>query len=478
MSSAPSLRSTLRWRLLWLIVPLVLASMAVHWWLERNLLLHQFDESLVGKAKTLATLATEEGGRLELNFADEYMPEYSRAEQPYFFQVWRADGRLLERSYSLGGTDLPLRRGTLEQPARFEASLGDGRTLRCVGIEFPVRIGTPPAAQSASELVIVLGAETSALRAPLRRGLTDVALTGCVSVIAIAVAVQLTLRKSVSLLERVADEVDAASVARLTRPFDEARAPLEVRPIVASLNRALSALRGMVEREQRFALQVAHELRTPISELRAAADVALRWPDDESARTFARNARAIGLEMSELVESLLALAELESAEASGARRQFDLSPCLAALVEQVETDAAGGPRIALDVPCELRLETVPRLWEVTLRNLLDNALSHSPAGSQVRVFARPDRDGALVCVSNPTRSSAAREGELAAQPAGTMLGSPNASGHFGLGLSIVEAATAKVGHRFAVRWSDGVFHATVWRSGESPPALPQVQPSV
>jgi two-component system sensor histidine kinase QseC len=478
MISAPSLRSTLRWRLLGLLVPLVLASMAVHWILERNLLLHQFDEGLVEKAKTLATLATEEGGRLELNFADEYMPEYSRAEQPYCFQVWHADGRPLERSYSLGGADLPLLRGTLDQPARFEAELPDGRTLRCVAVEFPLRLGSAAEGEAARSVVIALGAESAALRAPLRRGLTEVALTGLLSVAALALGLQITLRNGVGLLERVAREVDAAPAASLTRPFEESRAPLEVRPIVASLNRALAALRERVEREQRFALNVAHELRTPISELRAAADVALRWPDEESARTFARDARAIALQMSELVESLLALAELESTETSGARQRFDLSGCLASLVEQVEKEAAGGARIALYVPRELRLDSVPRLWEVTLRNLLDNALSHSPAGSQIRVFARPDRDGALVWVSNATRSPGPDSGEPGAEPDGTTRGRPSASGHFGLGLSIVEAATAKVEHRFAVRWSDGVFHATVWRSGESPPPLPEVPPSV
>jgi signal transduction histidine kinase len=465
MSSAPSLRSTLRWRLMGLLVPLVLAGMAVHWAFERKLLRDQFDEGLIEKAKTLATLATEGGGRIELNFADEYMPEYARAEQPYFFQVWHADGRPLERSYSLGGADLPLRRGSLEEPARFETELPDGRRLRCVGIEFPLRLGATAQTTSGSSVVLALGAETSALRVPLRRGLTEVALTGLVSVAALLIAVQLTLNKSVGMLERVAREVDAASAASLARPFEESRAPLEVRPIVASLNRALAALRGRVEREQRFALNVAHELRTPISELRAAADVALRWPDDATARAFASEARAIAVQMSELVESLLALAELDPTEAAGARRSFDLARCIAAQVEQVDSRGVD-PRLELDVPRELILESVPRMWEITLRNLLDNAISHSPEGCRIRVVARHDADGALVAVSNPTRAPGPSDDGSDAEQA---YASPSA--HFGLGLSIVEAATARVGHRFAVRWSQGAFHATVWRSGEEPPGL-------
>ncbi len=457
----PSLRRYLLARLLWLILPIVVAVMAVNWYIESSLLRQLFDESLKDKAMSLATLVTEHKGRFELEFADEYMPQFSRAENPYFFQVWLPDGSSLERSVSLGDHDLPYAFGSLERPKAFHATLPSGLDIRCVGIEFPTRLGTDPAVNPATSVVIVLGADSSLLRATLFQGYLEVALTGVIATLGITAVVFLALRRGVRLLERVGTEVERLTPGSLQAPLDEELVPAEVRSIVRSLNRALRVIHGFVERERRFNADVAHELRTPIAELRAAADVALQWPDDESRSTLATHARGIALQMGSLVESLLELSRLESVGDASAPEELDLAKFIELQVDQAIREDTGGRTTRVHAPEGLRLASYPALWEVVARNLLSNALTHSPRGSCIEVELRRDGAGAWLRVSNVAdgleESDVARCTERlwrGRQARGT-------SDHSGLGLSIVSAACARLDHRFTVTLDRGVFRALV-----------------
>ncbi len=469
MAQPVSLRSDLIQRLLWWIVPIVIAGMTVHWIFERSLLRNQFDASLLEKATTLATLVTEKEGRFELEFADEYMPQYSRETHPFFFQIWTPDGEVLERSYSLRGEDLPLVRGSLASPAVFETTLARGNEVRCIGVEFPLRLGTDQDVNPATSVTIVLGADTYHLNQSLKRGVLEVGATGVASVLGVSIAVLLALRKGVRLLERVAEDVSSITPSSLSRPLDEDQAPVEIRPIVASLNRALETLRAFVERERRFNSDVAHELRTPIAELRAAADVALKWPDAESKDRLAVHAGEIAAQMAGLVESLLELATLESSDAGETEEAFDLGKCAALAVDQAQRGEQDGRTIELELDQDVILACDPKLWEVVLRNLLDNALSYSPAGSRITVRVRRDGEGAAVRVSN--RTDALDEAGVArcTDRLWRATRSPVEASHFGLGLSIVQAASAKLGHNFAVRLEHGVFHASLWKTGRDAP---------
>jgi two-component system sensor histidine kinase QseC len=412
---------------------------------------------------TLATLVTQEGERLELEFADEFMPQYSRAEAPLYFEIWRPDGSVLERSYSLGGHDLPFQHGPPEAPRPFRGSLAGGAEVRGVGIAFPPRIGQIHAA--AGPVVIAVAAPSEQVDAALRRGYRQVALTGILVVACISAVAWLALRSGVQLITRVVGEVERITPGALDRPLDEADTPEELRPIVSALNRCLSSIRGFVARERRFTADVAHELRTPISELRAAADVALRWPDEASHKRLATDARAIALQMGGLLEGLLELAVLESDETGAPREEFELSALARRVLEQLPKDAGHQRAIELVVDAPLRVRSHPQLWEVTLRNLLDNAIEYSPAGSSIRVRLCVAGAGALLCVSNPTDSLRPADLARCTERLWRAERGPHANGHHGLGLSIVQAACAKLGCTLSLRLEDGTFSATVAPSG-------------
>ena len=85
---------------------------------------------------------------------------------------------------------------------------------------------------------------------------------------------------------------------------------MELKPIVGRLNELLGRIEGAFRRERRFTSNVAHELRTPIAELRALAEVAIACPRGEGAdgREFGGDAVDRARQMQALVESLLAIA--------------------------------------------------------------------------------------------------------------------------------------------------------------------------
>src|SRR5581483_8210156 len=73
----------------------------------REMLLRDFDALLLTKARALASLTEIHNGNVSVDFDDELMPEFAAGQREAFFQMWLPDGRVLARSGSLRGRDLP-----------------------------------------------------------------------------------------------------------------------------------------------------------------------------------------------------------------------------------------------------------------------------------------------------------------------------------------------------------------------------------
>ena len=104
-------------------------------------LTRQFDQALMDKVASLGGLLELELEGVEWQFSDRVMPEFSRPERPEYFQLWREDGTVFDRSRSLGERDLPRRAGTPEDPQTWELALPDGRRGRAAGTRFTIEAG-------------------------------------------------------------------------------------------------------------------------------------------------------------------------------------------------------------------------------------------------------------------------------------------------------------------------------------------------
>lgn len=168
-------------------------------------------------------------------------------------------------------------------------------------------------------------------------------------------------------------------------PIPSGRIPAEARPLVRSINALLSRLDAAFERERRFTADAAHELRTPLAALKAHVQVA------RAANNAATRERALGhLESavdrtSRLVETMLALARLEG---NGAGPPTEAPAALVHEVIEELADLAMRRDHELDVALSAALppSSVPAsAFRMAVRNLIENALSHTQPGGQVRL---------------------------------------------------------------------------------------------
>lgn len=176
--------------------------------------------------------------------------------------------------------------------------------------------------------------------------------------------------------------LDPASAQRLA----SRHAWSEFESVVASINTLLDRQQAALVRERRLANEVAHELRTPLSSIALQAS-ALGGELDAAARQQA--VARIGqdaLRAGHVLNQLLALARASRAELHEATAPVDLC----ALAREVCADYAQaawrrGDEIALAAPPALMVPGHAVLLDIAVRNLVENALKHTPEGTRIAV---------------------------------------------------------------------------------------------
>jgi signal transduction histidine kinase len=155
--------------------------------------------------------------------------------------------------------------------------------------------------------------------------------------------------------------------------------PLEILPLVQSMNRVLDRLELGLQRQREFNANAAHQLRTPLSVLMANVDT-LKEPD------IASRLRTDVEQMSRIVSQLLLVARLETVSVN-LDEIVDLNDATAEIAGSLAPLAlASGKSIELvrsDEPVVTRTNTFA--VRAALGNLIENAIKHTPVGASVRL---------------------------------------------------------------------------------------------
>lgn len=213
------------------------------------------------------------------------------------------------------------------------------------------------------------------------------AILAAASALVVRAVVRRGLRPLSTLVDR-AQRIDASSL-QLRFPFDDM--PAELLPIVLRLNDLLARMESSFARERRFSADVAHELRTPIAELRTLAEVALKWPDDN--RHALQDALAIALQMESIATGLLTLARCEGSLLPMHPENVSLGALFREVYQPLEAKArAKELTVSLDVPSDAYWLTDRVMLRSIFHNLLFNAVDHSQPASAIK--ARMERNGA------------------------------------------------------------------------------------
>jgi signal transduction histidine kinase len=295
--------------------------------LTRRALIGQFDAALRAKALAVSVATEQDGDEITMD-GGEQLTRAGDRRAPDVFQLRNAAGRSLLRSESLNGADL-VHAGTGVETHFWDTDLPGGVPGRAIAFEFHPRSARDrdePKQRTASAITLVLGSD----RGELDRTLGTLALvllgTGLTLLAATAAAVPRLLKGTLRPLDRLSQQAASITAPRLSARFST-DVPLELAPITGGLNDLLSRLEQSFDRERRFSSDVAHELRTPVAELRSLAEVALRWPEARELRTD-HAALAIARRMEGIVTRLLALLRTEDGQLEITREPVALGPLL------------------------------------------------------------------------------------------------------------------------------------------------------
>jgi signal transduction histidine kinase len=215
--------------------------------------------------------------------------------------------------------------------------------------------------------------------------LEDLGWLALAILVGVTVATAITIRISLAGLKRVARQAELLDVENLaTGHLDAASAPREIQPIVTAFNACLARISSGMQAKREFSIHVAHELRTPLADLRLRIEGA-DTGEDQSA--MLRDIDA----MSRLIEQLLHIARLD------ASASFTLAPLdLTQTVPHILSDLA--PRlVARGWDLELIACKNTKVWVIgdeilialVLRNLLENVIRHAGPGGIVQVSIGP-----------------------------------------------------------------------------------------
>jgi signal transduction histidine kinase len=288
-----------------------------------------------------------------------------------FAQVLTAGGRIVDETRGVGSRPL------LDQPqlahARSAALLVD--RARRLGAE--VRLLAAPVHAQGQRLVVVVGVPLAARDNAVGNLRRELLWAGPPTLVFTSLIAYLLAAAALRPVERMRRRAETISERRLSERMPVPAAGDELARLGHTLNDMLARIEAGVANERRFVADASHELRSPLSLLRAEVELALEQPDD--ATTLRDALDSIGEEadrLSNLADDLLLLARLDEGRLPLRIEQVPADGLLADVAVRFARRASESGR-AIDVEAQAIEVYGDRLrLEQALGNLLENALRH------------------------------------------------------------------------------------------------------
>lgn len=197
----------------------------------------------------------------------------------------------------------------------------------------------------------------------------------------------------------------AALMTRMKAPLLHERVgsrdwPLELTAFASAFDEMLARLEHAFERLSQLSADLAHEIRTPLSNMRGEAEVALtRWRTAEEYRAILESNLEEIQRLSLMTDSLLFLARADNPETRISCSSLDTRRELSAIAEFHDA-VAEERQVVMVVEGEEPVNADPLLFRRAVSNLVSNALRHTPAGGQITLASAHRGDRVEVSVSD------------------------------------------------------------------------------
>ena len=251
--------------------------------------------------------------------------------------------------------------------------------------------------------------------------------------------VQIALRNGLKPLEVLGINLASVNPSSLSHRFSKKDLPEELTPIADHLNQLMSRLESGFNRERQFSSDLAHELRTPIAELKMMSEVALRWPDKKD-ENYAEETLDIALQLQETIETLLSLNRFENGQQELRAEEVNLHSIikegLKKYRDQIERKKI---EINLEVVNDMTIYTDPGILRTIIFNLLSNCAEYTPEDGLISIKANNNSTHQLLMISNTVDNMKDEMVPHLFERFWRADDSRSDSSHIGLGLSLTRA---------------------------------------
>ena len=437
-------RSLRRQLLAGILIPMVLIVAFNTWSLYRQALAAlntAYDRTLLASAKSLGESLDVRGegdaARLQANVPSAALEAFEADLQSRMaYRISTRQGVLLS-----GYDDLPMWHGQIPMQPPYAALVDfyDGQ-FRGEPVRMAVLL-QPVASTTGRDVAVVQVAETLEIRHALARQILWDTLARQAALIALIAATVIVV------VQRATRPVRALSHELQARPDDDLRpiaapdAPRELQPLIAATNEHMRRQSELLAQQQRFVRDASHQLRTPLAVLKAQVQSARRGdvaPPEALAEIEHTVDRA-----TQLANQMLALAKVAQLQ-----QQADVAPAqFDEVVRAVALDVApliAGKGLDFDLQTEpITLRAHDWMLRELTRNLLHNAIRHTPAGGLLAITLARAGDQARLTVADGGPGVAPELAERLFQPFSAGAGGTGS----GLGLAICHEIVQTLGGR-------------------------------
>ena len=437
-------RSLRRQLLAGILIPMVLIVAFNTWSLYRQALAAlntAYDRTLLASAKSLGESLDVRGegdaARLQANVPSAALEAFEADLQSRMaYRISTRQGVLLS-----GYDDLPMWHGQIPMQPPYAALVDfyDGQ-FRGEPVRMAVLL-QPVASTTGRDVAVVQVAETLEIRHALARQILWDTLARQAALIALIAATVIVV------VQRATRPVRALSHELQARPDDDLRpiaapdAPRELQPLIAATNEHMRRQSDLLAQQQRFVRDASHQLRTPLAVLKAQVQSARRGdvaPPEALAEIEHTVDRA-----TQLANQMLAMAKVAQLQ-----QQADVAPAqFDEVVRAVALDVApliAGKGLDFDLQTEpITLRARDWMLRELTRNLLHNAIRHTPAGGLLAITLARAGDQARLTVADGGPGVAPEVAERLFQPFSAGAGGTGS----GLGLAICHEIVQTLGGR-------------------------------
>ncbi|MEO5807708.1 sensor histidine kinase [Devosia sp.] len=237
-----------------------------------------------------------------------------------------------------------------------------------------------------------------------RWGILRIALIAAAVTISLSLLLAGTIAGPMRRLSEAAEQVQTAGNSRMEIP-DFTDRPDEIGHLSGALRRMTDALYNRIEAIERFAADVAHELKNPLTSLRSAVETLPRAKRPEDQARLNAIIQHDVRRLDRLISDISNASRLDAELARESAERVDVEK-LAEVMVAIQTDLASGHavNVVLDKrsgrqAAAIALGHESRLAQV-FSNLIDNAISFSPKGGTVRVALATDPENIMITVTD------------------------------------------------------------------------------